>query len=191
MALARPGRDAGFTLTEVMVVLVIVAVMATIAMPLAGRDKRANQSREYASTLARDLQRTRMLAVSERLPQRAAIYQDRVEFRSGTPGATEATAPTPPSLAMPPRETLPVRPEVSIFAVTGAAAIPGGQVLGTATPVEIEFAPTGSAQLVGAAPLTGAFIYIRHTGLSTTNPYRDFRIDVAPLTGFVQLRDRW
>lgn len=185
------ARDGGFTLTEMMIVLVIVGVMAGIAAPLAGRDRRGWQARQYASELARDLQKSRVQAVADRLPLRAYVFRDRVEFRSGLPGATEAAAPIAPSLATPVREVLAARPDVSIYAVTGAAAIPAGQVLNTVAPVEIEFAATGGAQLVGAPQMTGAFIYIRNDRLNPGHPNRDYRIDVSALTGFVRMQDRW
>ncbi len=188
MRLHRP--DAGFNLTELMVVVVIVGIMSAVATPFRGRDRIAREGREFASELARDLTRCRQQAIAERTPIRAFIFSDRVEFRSYVP--TRPASPQP-TAADPILRVLNAKAGVSVFNVlTAAAAAPGpGPVLTTATSVQVDVDEMGRAQFVGQPALTGAFVYVRNSQLVAGHIERDFRIDVTALSGYVALRDRW
>lgn len=185
------SRDAGFTLTEVMVVLVIIGVMASISMPLLFQDSKVAGVRTFASEIARDLQRARIEAVSERLPIRAFFFSDRVELRSATPGATPGAAPNTPTLATPIRRMLTAKEGITILDVTTAPAPPpAAQVLDTATPKVIEFAGIGAAQFVGLPAMTPIYVWVQHAALTAQSGHRLLRVDVTPLTGFVHLQEQ-
>jgi len=187
---ARTGRQAGFTLTEMMVTLVIIGVLATLSAPLLGsRDE--DKMRAFTNSLARDLQRARMQAVSERLPVTAYAFVDRFEFRQATDGATPGAAPVEPVVTDAPLRVLAAPRGVEIMDVVASAAVPGSATLGTAPPAEeIRFFGMGSADLLNDSnDETPIQIWIQNTELPAAHPYRTARITVSPLTGHVVLRE--
>src|SRR4051812_20699168 len=94
-------RAAGFTLTELLTVVVIVGILAALATPYMARDRKALLGKEFAGTVTRELQRARIQALAERLPIRAFIYRDRVDLRNWITGGTPGAAPTFPSTSAP------------------------------------------------------------------------------------------
>jgi prepilin-type N-terminal cleavage/methylation domain-containing protein len=194
MRARRP--DHGFTLTEMMVVVVIVGLLSAVATPFFGRDRLAREGRDFASSIARDLQKARVQAITDRLAIRAFIYRDRIEFRSAVPGATPGAPPRAATTADPVMRVLRGREELTIADAVplpnaGAAPAPDAQVLTTAAPVVVEFNSLGQAQLVGGGAFTGVTLYVRNNGLQVSHPERFHRIDVTALTGFVSLQPRW
>jgi prepilin-type N-terminal cleavage/methylation domain-containing protein len=190
--LVRAARDAAFTLTEVMVVVVILGVLGAVATPYMAKDRKAALGKEFASELTRDLQRVHIQALSERLSIRAFIYRDHVDLRSWVAGATAGAAPTAPPTTAPLLRTIVAGSGVDIYDVLPATTpVPTAQVLTTATPVLIDFTSTGQAQFIGQATLAPAFLFIKNSQVRSTHPDAMLRVDIRALTGYVALRTGW
>jgi prepilin-type N-terminal cleavage/methylation domain-containing protein len=182
-------HDRGMTVTEVMVVLVIVALLSAVATPMFRGDRVAREGREFAAQLARDMQRSRYQAVAERMPIRAFVFSDRVEFRSAVAGATPADPPRAAVLTDPLLRVLRARSNIRVYDVLGAAATPS-QTLSTSTNKVVEFNALGQAQLVGSFT-PGILLYVRNDNIGVSSVDRNFLISIAPLSGAVSLQEVW
>jgi prepilin-type N-terminal cleavage/methylation domain-containing protein len=187
MLRARRTRDAGFTLTELMIVVVIVGLLSALAAPSFTRDRAGREGRDLAHGLARELQKARVEAVSTSLGIRAFVFSDRVELRSWVAGATEGTPPRAPTLADPLLQVVRAPAGVTFTDVMAPGASSGTALAGS-THADVDFSNQGSAQLIGQAVPTGATIRLANAHLPANSPDYDFRIDVTALTAHVSVR---
>jgi prepilin-type N-terminal cleavage/methylation domain-containing protein len=187
MSKRRP--EAGMTMAELMVVLVIIGVVSAAARPMFTRDRIKREGRAFAAQLALDFQRARQQAVAERLPIRAFVFGDRVEFRSAVLGATFANPPRAADLTDPVLRVHTAHPGLQIWAVSSSGTAPGTPVLTSASHERIEWSGLGQARVVGANS-TAITLYIRNTN-NPAGPERDFRVNVAPLSGAVSMQEGW
>jgi prepilin-type N-terminal cleavage/methylation domain-containing protein len=188
----RSAHEAGFTMTELMVVLVVVGILSAIATPYMAKDRKASRGREFASSLVRELQRTRVQALSERLPVRAFIFRDRVELRSWVPGARPGDPARAALLTDPLLRQIPTGTGVDVYDVlTTAAPAPGSPALSATASAQIDFNAQGQMQFVGQAPMSPAFVFIQNANVATNHPDAYLRIDIRSVTGYVALRTGW
>lgn len=188
----RAARDAAFTLTEVMIVVVILGVLGAVATPYMAKDRKAALGKEFASELTRDLQRVHIQALSERMSIRAFVYRDRVVVSSWVAGATPGAAPRAPLTTDPVLRTITTGAGVDIYNVlTTTTPVPTTPVLTTTTPVLIDFTSPGQAQFVGQATLAPAFLFIMNSQVRSNHPDAMLRVDIRALTGYVSLRTGW
>jgi prepilin-type N-terminal cleavage/methylation domain-containing protein len=191
-ATRRPRRwssQAGMSLTELLVVVVIIGILAAAARPVFRRDRVSGEGKEFATVLARTLQQARFQAIAERTPMRAFVFSDRVEVRPGVPTANVNEPPRAATIADPISRVISGRTGITVYDVKTTAGAPTVQ-LSTTTHKIVEWSTTGSARVVG---VTSNFIalYIRNTNTGVSTAARDFRIDIAPLTGTPSLSEAW
>jgi prepilin-type N-terminal cleavage/methylation domain-containing protein len=190
--MARGGANAGYTLVEILVVLVIIGTVAAIGVPRISRDRAAADGREFAELITREMQRARLEAVSTRFPRYVFVFSDRIEVRAAKPGATPTAALLAPTTADQILRSVRAKPGVSVLDVLNATGTPSS-ALTTTTSKQIVFSTLGAGFIGPAAPAlpTPVYVYIDNTVARPTSPDRHFRVDVASLTGFVQLRGSW
>lgn len=177
------------SLTELLVVVVILGILAAASRPVFRRDRVTSEGKEFATVLSRTLQQARFQAIAERLPMRAFVFSDRVEIRPAVPTSNVNEPPRAATIADPISRVVSGRTGVTVYDVKTTAGTPTVQ-LSTATYKVIEWGTTGSARVVG---VTSNFIalYIRNTSAGVSTGARDFRIDIAPLTGAASLSEAW
>lgn len=169
------SRQTGFTVTEMMVVLVIIGLLAAVATPSLTRDSTARKGREFASFVAQGLQRTHLDAMSLRVTHIALVCGDGVDLYR-----VDQTNPV---------RSLYAPPGVVILDAAANGSVPSTAVLGTERPgqcVRIFFNTMGNAGTTAAAAnLTSWRIYIRNQNLPPNHPDGGFVIPLTGLTSFV------
>jgi prepilin-type N-terminal cleavage/methylation domain-containing protein len=180
----RRSRQAGFTITEMMVVLVIIGLLAAVATPSLTRDSTARKGRDFANVVAQGLQRAHLDAMNLRASHIVQLCTDsmalfNLAFSASVP-IRSVTAP----------------PGVAIWDATTSLTDPaptqrGLGDTGSSSCKVIYFNPTGNAGVsTSAADLASWNIYVRNENLVNPNhPDGGFLITVTGLTAFVSTRN--
>lgn len=112
---AAAGRRTGFTLLELLAVVLIMGLVASIVLPAVG-SRSAAQLRDQANHLANDLEFARQRTVMTAIPHRLLLDLDGAAYRVEwfvTEAEAEGRAPAPPDLdaEISGDKTLDLRPE--------------------------------------------------------------------------------
>ena len=180
----RRSRQAGFTITEMMVVLVIIGVLAAVATPSLTRDSTARKGRDFANIVAQRLQRAHLDAMSLRASHIVQLCTDGTAlFNLSVSGSVPIRSMSAP-------------PGVAIWDATTSITDPaptqrGLGDTGSSSCKLIYFNPTGNAGIsTSVADLASWNIYIRNENLVNPNhPDGGFLISVTGLTAFVSTRN--
>jgi prepilin-type N-terminal cleavage/methylation domain-containing protein len=171
-------NEAGFTLTEAMVVVVILSLLAALSTPLLSRDNTARKGRGWANIVAQGLQKARFQALGDRANIHVQLYRDRFETYRAEPDGSLTLLSTI------------VGPEpngdktIAIWDARTDGAVPttqnSGPLLG-----DITFLPLGST-----FNNANWRVYIRNEMLASNHPDASFVINIRGLTGFVSSNDK-
>ena len=195
LRLMRPAQarsNGGYTLIELMVVVVIIAVVSAIAASRFTRDRVAQDGREFVNEVTRELQRSRIEAISSRMPMYAFVYSDRVEIRSSKAGASLVAPVVAPTTADPILRIIRAKDRIVSYDVTNTTAAPSA-ILSTSASKQLVFSTMGVGFIAPTPPVnpTPVYLYVENGQAPSNHLERKYRIDVSALTGFVQLRNGW
>jgi len=188
-------RDTGFTLTELMVVVVIISLLAALSTPLFTRDNNARRGRDWAKVVAQLLQRARFQAMGDRANIHVMLSRTQVDmFREDSPGTYTLLSSTPGPVAAGTQT-------VAIWdaKVTNLTSLPEAQVLptaGNAAPTapgsnDIVFTSVGNATTFSDKTTPASWrVFLRNELLPSIHPDASFVINVTGLTGFISSNDK-
>jgi prepilin-type N-terminal cleavage/methylation domain-containing protein len=181
--------DAGFTLTEMMVVVVILSLLAALSTPLFTRDNNARRGRDWAKIVAQLLQRARFQAMGDRANIHVQLYRTHVDLYredpagvytllSSTQGPTVKDAR---SVAIWDAKTDGTQPTVQSSLLAAAPSAPTSP----ASANDIVFTSLGST-----TNTTNWRVFLRNELLPATHPDASFVVNVGGLTGFISSNDK-
>lgn len=192
--------EAGFTITELMVVVVILSLLAAVSTPLFTRDNKAAKGRAWRDIVAQTLQRARFQAMGDRVPVHVLLYRGLIETYVEVPPVLPSTVTTFTRVGRIDGPTPESAPELKQMVAIWNAVTDGSQpdkqnpnltgppaepVFGTPKPNEIIFTSLG-----GTLGTQSWRIYIRNELLPSAHPDASFVVNVGGLTGFVSANDK-
>jgi prepilin-type N-terminal cleavage/methylation domain-containing protein len=186
--------DAGFTLTELMVVVVILSLLAALSTPLFTRDNNARRGRDWAKMVAQLLQRARFQAMGDRANIHVLLHRTRVDmYREETTG----TVPPFTLLSSTPGPTADGDKTVAIWdaIANNNSTLPAVQSAALAATPAAPASPAAANDIVftslgSTSNTTNWRVFLRNELLPSINPDASFVINIGGLTGFISSNDK-
>jgi prepilin-type N-terminal cleavage/methylation domain-containing protein len=186
-------KQAGFTLTELMVVVVILSLLAAISTPLFTKDNNARRGRDWAKAVAQTLQRARFQSLGDRANIHVMLYRTRIDMYRESPPPAAAGIFTLLSTTNGPAAN--ATATVAIWDAKTDGTSPTGQNAAlTIAPVPPTTTP--AANEIIFTPLGGTYnnsnwqVFVRNEILPSAHPDASFSVTVGGLTGFISSRNK-
>ena len=188
----RRTSDEGFTLTELMVVVVILSLLAAVSTPMFGRDNNARKGRDWAKTVAQLLQRARFQAMGDRADIHVLLYRTRVDMYRKEPSGSVPPYTLLGSVSGPAVDADKTMP---IWDARSDGATPTGQNSTLASAAALPTSPTAANDIVftslGSTANTFSWrVYLRNELLNSTHPDASFVINIGGLTSYISTNDK-
>lgn len=188
----RRRSDGGFTLTELMVVVVILSLLAALSTPMFTRDNNARKGRDWAKTVAQLLQRARFQAMGDRADVHVQLYRTHVDlYRKDVSGAT-TTYTLLASVAGP---VVDGDKTVAIWDARSDGTLPTAQSSSLTGTAAQPTSPTAANDIVftsigSTANTTSWRVFVRNELLNSNHPDASFVINIGGLTGYISTNDK-
>jgi prepilin-type N-terminal cleavage/methylation domain-containing protein len=188
----RRTSDDGFTLTELMVVVVILSLLAALSTPMFGRDNNARKGRDWAKTVAQLLQRARFQAMGDRADIHVLLYRTHVDMYRREPSDTVPPYTLLGSVSGP---AVDADRTMAIWDARSDGAIPTAQSSTLAAAPALPASVTAPNDIVftslgSTANTTSWRVYLRNELLHSTHPDASFVINIGGLTGYISTNDK-
>jgi prepilin-type N-terminal cleavage/methylation domain-containing protein len=188
----RRTSDEGFTLTELMVVVVILSLLAALSTPMFTRDNNARRGRDWAKTVAQLLQRARFQAMGDRADIHVLLFRTHVDMYRKEPSGTVPPYTLLSSVSGP---AVDADKTVAIWDARSDGTVPTGQSSTLAAAGAEPTSPTGANDIVftslgSTANTTSWRVYLRNELLGSTHPDASFVISIGGLTSYISTNDK-
>lgn len=189
---ARRTRDRGFTLTEVMVVVVILSLLAALSTPMFTRDNNARRGRDWTKSVAQILQRARFQAMGDRADIHVLFYRTHVDMYRKEVSASSTSYTLLASVQGPMADDART---VAIWDARSDGTPPTAQSGILAAAPAQPTTPTAANDIVftslgSTANTTSWRVYLRNELLPSTHPDASFVISIGGLTGYITTNDK-